>query len=123
MITLTQIEEEIRNELVDFVKIGDNDNSFVRYKPLAEKFGLPFNNSYERDQLYHILGNISEYEYEHKRPMLSVIVVNDEYKPGKGFFTLARRLGVPGVVDEDGFALDERKRLFDYWKFQEGSGN
>jgi hypothetical protein len=124
MITLTPIEERIRQELISFVKIGDSRKSFVRYKPLAEKVNIPFGNEYERSLLYGMLGNISRYEFEHGRPLMSVIVVNDEYAPGKGFFTLAKSELKKQKPDEDNdkFALTERKALFDYWKSNEAAG-
>jgi hypothetical protein len=118
MTTLTPVEERIRRDLIDFVKIGDNDNSFVRYKPLAEKFHIPFGNEHERNLLYEMLGNISSYEFEHKRPLLSVIVVNDEYIPGSGFFKLAKSELKKQKFDEDDdrFAIRERRELFEFWK-------
>jgi hypothetical protein len=118
MTTLTAIEQQIRQELINFVKIGDNSKSFVRYKPLAEKLHILFGNEHERNLFYEMLGHISKYEFENTRPLLSVVVVNDEYAPGKGFFTLARSELKKQKHDEDNdkFALNERKAVFDYWK-------
>ena len=58
-----------------------------------------------------ILGEISTYEHEHSRPMLSVLVFHaDDGMPGDGFFNLARKLGVlHGRSDDaeaDFFALE-----------------
>lgn len=117
MITLTNLEKDIRRELIDFVKIGDNDNSFVRYKPLAEKFHIPFGNEHERNLLYEMIGNISKYEHSNGRPLLSVVVVTEDYIPGRGFFTLAKELGKQeSNEDNDSFALKEREELFEFWK-------
>lgn len=121
MTTLTPVEERIRQELIDFVKIGDNDKSFVRYKPLAGKSGVPYENEHERNLFHDMLGNISSYEFEHNRPLLSVIVVNDQYTPGKGFFRLAKselKKQRPSE-DNDEFAVKERKALFEFWKNHE----
>lgn len=120
MTTLTLVEEQIRQELIDFVKIGDNNNSFARYKPLAGKVGVPYGNEYERDLFHAMLGNVSQYEFENGRPMLSVVVVTEDLIPGRGFFKLARELGKQKPdIDDDTFAVRERKDLFEYWKNNE----
>jgi hypothetical protein len=118
MTTLTPIEERIRQDLIAFVKIGDNDNSFVRYKPLADKFDVPYENDHERNLFHAMLGNISRYEFEHNRPLLSVVVVTEDLTPGKGFFTMAKKeLHKQGLTeDNDTFAIKERKALFEFWK-------
>jgi hypothetical protein len=119
MTTLTPVEERIRRELIDFMKIGDNDKSFVRYKPLAGKFHIPFGNEHERNLFFDMLGNISRYEFEHnRRPLLSVVVVNDQLIPGKGFFTLAKSELKKQRPDEDNdqFAIRERRELFEFWQ-------
>jgi hypothetical protein len=117
MTTLKPIEKQIRQELIDFVKIGDNDNSFVRYKALADKFGILYRNIGERETLHAMLGHISEYEFQNGRPFLSVIVVTGDLTPGQGFFTMARTLGKQRPdEDNDSFHIRERQAVFDYWK-------
>lgn len=118
MVTLTELERRIRKELINFVKIGDFDRSFVRYKPLADKFGVPYgNNDYERNLFHDMLGNISRYEHSNGRPLLSVVVVTGDYIPGRGFFTLAKDELEKQRPDEDNdnFAQRERQELFDFW--------
>ena len=117
MVTLTDLERGIRKELINFVKIGDPNKSFVRYKALADKFGLPFENEHERGLLYKMLDNINRHEDKQKRPLLSVVVVTEDYVPGKGFFTMSRELGKQEPdEDDDRYALRERKEVFDFWK-------
>jgi len=121
MVTLTELERRIRKELINFVKIGDFDRSFVRYKPLANKFGVSYENDYERNLFHDMLGNISRYEHSKGRPLLSVVVVTGDYIPGGGFFTLAKDELKKQRPDEnnDNFAQRERQELFDYWKNHE----
>lgn len=120
MTTLTPVEERIRRELIDFVKIGDSNASFVRYQPLADKFGVPYGNIGERERLHTMLGHISEYEFQNGRPLLSVIVVTGDLTPGQGFFKLARTLGKQRPdEDNDSFHIQERRVLFNYWKNQD----
>ena len=114
---LTNLEQDIRRELIGFVKIGDKNKSFVRYKALADKFGLPFENEHERGLLYKMLDDINRYEFSKERPLLSVVVVTGDYIPGKGFFTLAKELGKQeSNEDKDSFAFKERKELFEFWE-------
>ena len=102
------------------MKIGDPQKSFVRYGALANKFGLPFDNEHERSLLYTMLDNINRFEDERERHLLSVIVVTEDYIPGKGFFTLAKQLERQKAdEDDDTFALRERQELFDFWKNNE----
>lgn len=117
MTTLTPVEEQIRRELIGFVKIGDKNASFVRYKALADKLYIPYGNIGERERLHSMLGHISEYEFQNGRPLLSVIVVTGDLTPGQGFFKLARTLGKQRPdEDNDNFHFRERKALFDFWK-------
>ena len=118
MVTLTELERQIRKELINFVKIGDFDRSFVRYKLLADKFHIPFNNEHERNLFFDMLGNISRYEHSNNRPLLSVVVVTGDYIPGGGFFTLAKNELKKQRFDEDNdnFAQRERQELFEFWK-------
>ncbi|GAJ01436.1 unnamed protein product [marine sediment metagenome] len=84
---------------------------------MADKFQIPYVNTNERNDFHKLLDDINRYEVEQKRPLLSVVVVNETYMPGKGFFRLARELKLQKLdVDDDGFALRERAELFNYWK-------
>ena len=120
---LIPIEQSIRRELIRQVQEGNFDNTFVYYGILARQFNQPYvnGNIADRNRFHTILGHISEYEVEHERPMLSVIVVAQETRmPGHGFFTLARKLRRQRPdEDEDAFALRERRAVFEFWEHNE----
>lgn len=65
--------------------------------------------------LFPALGNVSRYEVEHGRPMLSALVVAQESRvPGPGFAELARQLQLP-VGDEDTYWDRELDAVIRFW--------
>ncbi len=75
------MREDIRERLIQKAKA----NRLVTYKELGEQFQI---RAWWR-QLGRIVGEISIYEHEHKRPYLSAIVVRqDTQRPGNGFWGL-----------------------------------
>jgi hypothetical protein len=110
------LEGRIRKDLITFVRLGDARRSFVRHERLARAFKLRYRTDAERKYLEDMLGDISRQEHEHGRAMLSVVVVNDEFKPGPGFFVLARELKRQKPEEgDDEFTSRERAELFEYW--------
>ena len=66
--------------------------------------------------LWGILDEINRYEHREGHPMLSaVVIVQEENKPGEGFFKLARDLGMFFGSDELAFWVSELNRVWDYW--------
>ncbi|MBI2667639.1 hypothetical protein HYX17_02605 [Candidatus Woesearchaeota archaeon] len=81
---------------------------------------LDFDNIKDRNEIAHILGDISKEEYKNGRPLLSTVVVmkgSHPPSPAYGFFTLWEELGLrnKGESREIFFARELRK-VFDYWK-------
>lgn len=78
--------------------------------------GLDLENPAHRNDPAHMLGEISRRENENGRPLLSaVVVLQDTFRPGKGFFTLARELGLHSG-DDEAFFSEELKRVWDTWE-------
>ena len=92
----------------------------VTYTEIAPLAGLDMSIPVHRDQIGDLLGEISETENKNDRPMLSVIVIHrNNNMPGKGFFKLAKELGLYSIVrfrDDISFFSFELNRVFDYWK-------
>lgn len=113
---LTQEENYVRKALIKRAKIGGN----YSYKQLTDELYLQYDtaNPSDRGELGHILGNISRFEVEHGRPMLSAIVVRQDTRiQGGGFFDLAEELGLLKATDTiEGFAVSENRRVKLYWK-------
>ena len=116
MVALTQLEAEIRRELIKCAKKPDT----ITYARLADWVNVNYQFHYgpEEQRFHNMLGNVSTYEFDNRRPLLSVIVVTAaESRPGPGFFVLAKRLGKQEQgVDDETFFAQETRELFDRWK-------
>lgn len=88
----------------------------ITYSQVAPLAGLDMGNPAHRNELGRILGEISTYEHEQGRPMLSAVVIQQESgMPGQGFFTLAQELGIYGGGDDRGFFSRELSRVHAQW--------
>lgn len=86
------------------------------YSDIAPMAGLNMDFQSGRNEIGAILDDINRREHEMGRPMLSAAVVHkDNLRPGKGFFTLARALGLFTGNDEDKFYIEELRKVYDYW--------
>lgn len=108
----------VRNKLTEIAKKGRS----ITYQKLSDdcKLGLDMGNIDQRNELANILGEISIYENEFNRPLISVVVFrNDTNMPGSGFFDLATNLNkYNGSVNNkqmDAFFIKELKKCYDYW--------
>lgn len=91
----------------------------VTYQDIAQIIGLPPKGSYMGSQVGWILGEISDDERQHGRPMLSAVAVGVSGKPGSGFFALARqleKLGKGTKEDDHKFWLKEREAVYKVWQ-------
>jgi hypothetical protein len=88
----------------------------VTYQEIAKIIGLPMKGNQMGGAIGHVLGEISEDEGNHGRPMLSAIAVNVHRSPGPGFFTLAKLLGKLGDEDEHAFWKKECNQVYETWK-------
>ena len=67
-------------------------------------------------QLRIMMGELSTAEHEAGRPLITaLIVLQESYRPGQGFFQLARSLGCV-VTDETAFWIDQLNQLKDCWR-------
>lgn len=111
------IDKRIYEKLKEIAR----NRSKIHYNELATLFGLPFETSDDRNKLYQKLGDISAFEVENGRPMLSAVVVHEPsfdklQMPGEGFFKLAIELGRwDGKGKKEKFFYDEIKKVWDYW--------
>ena len=106
------MNEEIFEELRRVAK-GESYTTYAKIAPLA---GLDMASQADRNRIADILGEISTHEHKSGNPLLSaVVLLADEGKPGQGFFTLARELGLYQGGDDLKFWLDEIKRVHEHW--------
>ena len=111
--------EEVRRVLVNTARRQD----VIHYGPVADMLGIVAVRLDHCPELSGALDEISTFEHEHGRPLLSVVVVHKAegqhevaMQPGAGFFKMARRNGVqPPDMDDEAFFIAELKRAHDYW--------
>lgn len=107
------------NKLIEIAKKG----SFISYQKLSNqcKLGLDMGDINQRNELAAMLGDISQFEFNQNRPLLSVVVFRDDTNmPGQGFFELAASLdlynGSRSESQKEKFFIEELKRCYYYWK-------
>jgi hypothetical protein len=91
----------------------------VTYQEVAELIGLPIVGAYMGKEVGHVLGEISEDQHQHGRPMLSALAVGVDGLPGEGFFKLATSLGKftgYGDTDHRRFWEQERSAVYEIWQ-------
>ncbi len=67
----------------------------------------------------NLLGTVSQNEVNQHRPMLSALAVTVAGKPGEGFFSFARQLGLLKSEDpqqETAFWEELKKQIYEIWK-------
>lgn len=97
-------------------------NQTVTYQKLSDDCQLGFNmhqNPFDRKHIGKILEEISKFEYENKRPLLSALVVRagDNYE-GDGFYKLGEELGFgkwQKLKKEGIFEVEHIRESIDYW--------
>ena len=70
----------------------------------------------DRHKIGAVFGEMPEHERRHGRPLLPAVVTHKDGIPGKGFFTLARELGLlKAGQGETIFWADELRHVHDSW--------
>jgi hypothetical protein len=87
------MNERVRNYLIEVAK----KKGIIHYQNLCDAcdLGLDMSQSEDRNKIAKILGNISKYEYQNGRPLLSAIVLHKKtFDVGKGFFDMCQERGI-----------------------------
>jgi len=102
--------------IYDKLKSIAKEQKCIYYSEIAPLANLDMDSPADRNKISEILGEISSYEHEHGRPMLSAVVIHKENNiPGKGFFTLARELDLYSGNDDWNFFISELRKVHEYW--------
>lgn len=103
--------------LYEILKEVARHGRITYYADISPQFGLDMANQQDRNEIGALLGEISTYEKNQGRPLLSVVVIHrDNNVPGLGFFNLARELNVYNGADDVLFFIQELRRVHDYWQ-------
>ncbi|MHB8089516.1 MAG: hypothetical protein ACYDH2_14845 [Anaerolineaceae bacterium] len=104
----------VYNELINAARYRGT----VTYQEIAKLMGIPLTGGYMAKLLGEILGEISEDEVAHGRPMLSAIAVGVKGSPSEGFYNWARGFGRLTNQANDHFWAEEKKAVYDTWKIR-----
>lgn len=113
------MNELVRNHLVEIARKGKT----IIYQELSDqcKLGLIMRDSeYARAEIGRILGEISTFEHNNKRPLLSSLVITkgDNYQ-GDGFYKLCEELGYGNwkkLKADISFEIGQMNACYDFWK-------
>jgi hypothetical protein len=113
--TLERVERSLRRFLIDVT--GQGRDHVTTYSEIAEAIRpySPVRLEPPYSPLHHWLGHVSRFEVDQDRPMLSAVVVRaDTGRPGGGFYTFARQLGLD-FVNEEQFWREQLEELHRLW--------
>ena len=100
----------------DRLKQVARQQTTISCSELAPLTDLDISMDHDRNEMSRILGEISAHEHEQKRPMPSAVVTHKDGDPGKGFYTLARELGVtPAGMSKIAFWSQELRNVHHHW--------
>ena len=108
----------VRSVLIEVAR----KQKIIHYQELCDACKLKldmYNNPNDRTEIGRILGEISEYEFDKERPLLSAIVLTKNGEEGDGFFKLCEYLGITNswkkLKNDDLFVIEEIKRCHEFW--------
>jgi len=87
------------------------------YQDWAVIMGLPVKGAFMGKETGHVLGEISEDVFLSGRPMLSAVAVGVSGRPGQGFYTLAKDLGLMKSGQDERVLWDQqREAVYETWR-------
>ena len=112
------MNKEVRTFLIDLAR--NRTNQTITYQKLSDKLNLDLDmqEPHHRKMIGEILGEISEFEFENGRPLLSSLVIRlGDLDSGNGFFKLAEDLGFGGwKFLKDNYFQEERiTETINFW--------
>jgi hypothetical protein len=116
------MEREIREKLIELAR----KKTPWTYSQLNEQLllGLNFKNGYDRELIGEFLGDISIYEYEKGRPLLSSLIIHksNDREQGNGFYKLCSTIygkEWEELKADKNFELERMKECYSFWKYNE----
>jgi hypothetical protein len=115
---LIAMNTKVRSFLLE--RARETNNETVCYQKLCNacELGLDMSRVEHREEIGRILGEISSYEYNNGRPLLSALVIRagDNYE-GDGFFKLAEKLGFGNwrKLSKSYFDKEQMRKCVDFW--------
>jgi hypothetical protein len=113
------MNKEVRSALIEVAR--NRIKNYIHYQELSDKCDLRLNmrdNPHDRLEIGRILGEISEFEYDNGRPLLSALVITKGGEEGDGFFKLCESLGMGSwnrLKRDPAFAASHMNKCYDFW--------
>lgn len=111
---------KVREYLIEVAR--KRTDQIVTYQKLCDDCDLKlnmYNNPNDRTEIGKILDDISVYEYENNRPLLSSLVVRiSDKEEGDGFYRLCQRLGygeAKKLKADCTFSVKHMNRCIEFW--------
>ena len=107
----------VRKYLIDLSSNGKT----ISYQELSDACRLDLDmqaSQFDRAEIGRILGEVSTYEHENGRPLISAIVLSKgSLYEGDGFFKLAEELsfGPWKYLRDNGFDMEQINSCFEFW--------
>ncbi len=105
------------------IEVARTKGKFVTYADVVRDCNLGFNlaTEYGRLQLSNTLGEVSAYENEHQRPLISSLAIYSDTNKndhGDGFYRLAESLGIGKFkkLKDDLYAFEEAEECRKFWQ-------
>lgn len=104
------------------IELARNGKEYIFYQDLSDQCNLGFSfrdNPHDRVEIGIILGEISEYEHKHGRPLLSSLVLTKSMEEGDGFYKLCERLGwgsFKKIKNDATFAAIQMNKCYEFWQ-------
>ncbi len=119
-IQLSKEEKKVRAFLIKFAHTAKYNSPYIFYNKLCSQCNLGLdmqNDPSHRIIIGDILENISYYEHQNGRPILSSLVVTTSYEQGDGFYQLCEQLGMgeAGKLKRDRADFAMTKECIEYW--------
>ncbi len=117
------MHETVRKALIEVAR--QRTKQTITYQELSDKCKLGLNmrdNPSDRTKIGIILGEISKFEHNNKRPFLSSIVIRlIDGEEGEGFYKLAEKLGYGPIkkLKEDCFEEIQIGKCIEFWSNEE----
>jgi len=114
----------VREYLIDLSSKGKT----ISYQELSNecKLGLDMSSPADRSEIAELLGELSTYEHQNRRPLLTAIVIAKRTQTqGDGFFRLGEQLGFGNwnILKKNLFDTQQISLCFDFWSNEDNYNN
>jgi len=112
------MDRDVRCFLIERARLKNNEK--ISYSELSEscKLNLNMDEPHHRNLIGEILGNISVFEFNNNRPLLSSLVIGKDNNVGDGFYKLCEELGKGDwqKLKNNFYVFQEMNNTIEFWR-------